>query len=130
MKNQIGMKKQIRLMGLLLSLVVLSTLFVAGTINSQPVSTPTTVIGPTQPWPTIQSPEPQNLISDEQIMERAHKVIRMFGLDREPEYTLTAEVENGVLTIGGKVHNFDEDNMLVAMKSIDGVERINWIYGV
>ena len=116
-------------MGLSLT-IVLSTLLFAGTINSQPISTPTTVIGPAQPWPEIQSPEPTNSVSDEQIMESAHKVIRILGLDCEPEYTLTAEVENGVLTIGGKVHNYDEDNMQVGMKSIDGVERIIWIYGV
>jgi osmotically-inducible protein OsmY len=108
---------------------LVSASFALSACSTAPTQTETetqiTTSNPTQTTTTTQqNTEYVNRVSDEQILEGVHRVIRILGLDTYPDLTFTAEVENGVVTLDGTVLYYDEENMLNSVGSIDGIVRI------
>ncbi|UCE98385.1 MAG: BON domain-containing protein [Dehalococcoidia bacterium] len=57
-------------------------------------------------------------VSDQQILDQVNNIIQIFGVD------ITAQIENGVVTLTGTVGYFDEDSLLSSIASAHGVVQI------
>ena len=65
---------------------------------------------------TVIDPTP---VSDEQILDEVNTLISVFGIR-----DLTAQVENGVVTLTGSVTYWDEPHILQAIANVHGVVSI------
>lgn len=61
-------------------------------------------------------------VSDQQILDQLNNIIRILGVD------ITAQVENGVVTLSGTVGYFDEGNLIASVTSVHGVVQIIYNY--
>jgi osmotically-inducible protein OsmY len=57
-------------------------------------------------------------------LTQVKNIIRLLGLDVNPDLDFTAQVENGVVTLDGIVLYPDEESLIQSVRSIQGVIKI------